>query len=197
MLAEKSWLSFGKEEREMSRIGKKPIVIPAGVTLTVDGDNVVHVSGKLGTMSQKVDKLVKVEVKGNEAIMSIDSDSSQAKAKHGLFRMLVANMVEGVHKGFTKKLIINGVGYKVQKQGNKIVLNVGFSRPSEVVEEKGITFDCPDLLSIIVKGISKDEVGEMASKIRSIRPVEPYHAYGIRYSDEVVVRKVGKVSGKK
>ena len=181
----------------MSRIGKRPIVIPEGVTFTVDSANVVHVSGKLGEMSQKVDKLVKVEVNGNEANLSISSESSEAKAKHGLYRMLLANMVEGVHKGFTKTLIINGVGYKVQKQGNKIVLNAGFSHPVEVVEENGVTFECPDLLTINVKGISKDNVGEMASKIRSIRPVEPYHAYGIRYKDEVVIRKVGKVSGKK
>jgi len=197
MLVEKSWLSFGKEERDMSRIGRMPIVIPEGVTLTIDSDNVVHVNGKLGTLSQKVDKQIKVELTGNEAILTRSNESSEAKAKHGLYRMLVANMVTGVHEGFKKTLVINGVGYKVQKQGNKVIFNVGFSHPVEMVEGNGITFECPDLLTVVVKGISKENVGEIASKIRSIRPVEPYHAYGVRYKDEVVIRKVGKVSGKK
>ncbi|NCB48291.1 MAG: 50S ribosomal protein L6 [Clostridia bacterium] len=181
----------------MSRIGRMPIVIPVGVTLTVDGDNVVHVNGKLGSLSQKVDRQIKLELNSNEVVLTRSNESSDAKAKHGLYRMLVANMVTGVSEGFKKTLIINGVGYKAQKQGNKIVLNVGYSHPVEMVEENGITFECPDALSIVVKGISKEDVGEVASKIRSIRPVEPYHAYGVRYKDEVVVRKVGKVSGKK
>lgn len=181
----------------MSRIGKKPIIIPEGVTFTMDETGMAHVTGKLGSMTQKVDRLVKVNINGNEVTLTTTADTREANAKHGLYRMLLANMVEGVHNGFAKTVIINGVGYKVQKQGNKIVLNVGYSHPVEVMEENGVTFECPDALSIVVKGISKDNVGEMASKIRSIRPVEPYHAYGIRYKDEVVIRKVGKVSGKK
>jgi large subunit ribosomal protein L6 len=181
----------------MSRIGRKPIMIPEGVSVTVDPDNTVHVSGKLGSMSQKVDKLIKVKVEGNEVLLTRNDDETETKSKHGLYRMLVANMVKGVHDGFKKTLVINGVGYKVAKQGDKIVLNIGFSHPVEVKEENGITFDCPDTLTIVVKGANKDEVGEMASKIRGFKPVEPYHAYGIRYSNEVVVRKVGKISGKK
>lgn len=181
----------------MSRIGRMPIVKPEEVAVTVTPDNVVEVVGKLGKLSQKVDKLIKVEVKDNEIVLTRANDGGEAKSKHGLYRMLVANMITGVHEGFKKSLTINGVGYKVQKQANKIVMNVGYSHPVEFYETQDVTFDCPDALTIVVKGISKHQVGEMAAKIRSSRPVEPYHGYGVRYTDEVVVRKVGKVSGKK
>jgi large subunit ribosomal protein L6 len=197
MLVAKSWLSFGKEEREMSRIGRMPIAIPNGVEVKVDSNNLVTVTGKLGTLSREVDKLIKVEVKDNEVIVTRPNDSNDCKAKHGLYRMLIANMIKGVSEGFSKSLVINGVGYKVQKQGNKIVLNVGFSHPVEVQEVPGITLECPDATTIVVKGISNETVGQFTAKIRGIRPVEPYHAYGIRYNDEVVIKKVGKVSGKK
>ena len=106
-------------------------------------------------------------------------------------------MVKGVTEGFAKTIIINGVGYKATKQGNKVVLNIGFSHPVELVEENGITLECPDMTTLVIKGISKEQVGQYAAKVRGLKPVEPYHAYGLRYSDEVVVRKVGKVSGKK
>ena len=174
----------------MSRIGRLPVEIPNGVTVTVDENNNVLVNGKLGSLSQKVDKVIKVEVKDNQVVLTRPNDTPDVKAKHGLYRVLINNMVKGVTEGFAKTIIINGVGYKV-------VLNIGFSHPVELVEEDGITLECPDMTTLVVKGISKEKVGLYAAKVRGIKPVEPYHAYGLRYSDEVVVRKVGKVSGKK
>jgi len=181
----------------MSRIGRMPIVVPQGVTVSVDENNLVTVTGKLGTLSQQVAKVINIEVKEGEVLLTRPNDESDTKAKHGLYRMLIANMVKGVSEGFSKSITINGIGYKATKQANKIVLNIGYSHPVEVKEEGGITLECPDATTILVKGISKEEVGQFAAKIRGIKPVEPYHAYGIRYTDEVVIRKVGKVSGKK
>lgn len=181
----------------MSRIGRLPVEIPNGVTVSVDAENVVTVNGKLGTLTQKVDKVIKVEVKDNQVVLTRPNDTPDVKAKHGLYRVLINNMVKGVTEGFSKTIIINGVGYKATKQGNKVVMNIGFSHPVELVEIDGITLECPDATTLVVKGISKEAVGQYAAKVRGIKPVEPYHAYGLRYSDEHVVRKVGKVSGKK
>ena len=181
----------------MSRIGRMPIAVPQGVTVTVDGNNLVTVTGKLGTLTQQVDSIIKVELKDGEVVLTRPNDSNDAKSKHGLYRMLIANMVKGVSEGFSKTIVINGIGYKAQKQGNKVVMNIGYSHPVEVAEIEGITLECPDITTIVVKGISKEAVGQFAAMIRGIKPVEPYHAYGIKYSDEVVIRKVGKVSGKK
>ena len=181
----------------MSRIGRKPIDIPAGVTVTVDDKNLVTVTGKLGTLSQQVAPIITVKVEGNQVVLTRPNDQGPVKAKHGLYRMLVANMVTGVSEGFKKAVDVNGVGYKVQKSGNKVVMNIGFSHPVDVYEEEGITLDCPNPNQIVISGISKEKVGQVAAMIRSIKPVEPYHAYGIKYSDEVVIKKVGKVSGKK
>lgn len=181
----------------MSRIGRMPVVIPNGVNVTIDNDNVVTVEGKLGKLSQIVDKVINVEVKDGHVVLTRPNDLPDTKAKHGLYRMLVANMVHGVSEGFAKTLNINGVGYKVTKQGNKVVMNLGFSHPVEIVEEEGITLETPDATTLVVKGINKELVGQYAAKVRGLRPVEPYHAYGIKYSDEVVIKKVGKVSGKK
>ena len=181
----------------MSRIGRLPIDIPNGVNVAVDANNVVSVNGKLGSLTQKVDRVIKVEVKDNQVILTRNNDNPEVKAKHGLYRVLVNNMVKGVTEGFSRTLIINGVGYKATKQGNKVVLNLGFSHPVELKEENGISLDCPDATTVVVKGISKEQVGQDAAKVRGIKPVEPYHAYGIKYDDEYVVRKVGKVSGKK
>ena len=181
----------------MSRIGRLPIEIPNGVTVTVDGNNLVTVTGKLGTLSQKVDKVIKVEVKDNQVALTRPNDTKDVKAKHGLYRVLINNMVKGVTEGFKKTIIVHGVGYKVTKQGNKVVMNIGFSHPVEIVEENGITLETPDATTVVVKGISKEAVGQYAAMVRGIKPVEPYHAYGLRYDNEVVVRKVGKVSGKK
>ncbi len=181
----------------MSRIGRLPVDIPNGVNVTVDDNNLVTVSGKLGTLTQVVDRVIKVENKDNQIVLTRPNDSNDVKAKHGLYRVLINNMVKGVTEGFSKTIIINGVGYKATKQGNKVILNIGFSHPVELLEEEGITLECPDATTLVVKGISKEQVGQYAAKVRGIKPVEPYHAYGLKYGDEVVIRKVGKVSGKK
>ncbi len=181
----------------MSRIGKMPIKIENGVKVEVNGDNIVTVTGPLGTLSQEVDKNIKVTVENNEVILIRNSDENEIKAKHGLYRALINNMVKGVSTGFKKVLVINGVGYKAQKQGNKLVLNIGFSIPFEVVETDGIKLNVLENNKVEVSGINKELVGQMASKIRDLKPVEPYHAYGIRYEDEVVIRKEGKKAGKK
>lgn len=179
----------------MSRIGRKHIDLPAGVELT-QNNGVVTVKGPKGTLTENVDRLITVKVDGNKVELTRANEENETKAKHGLYRALINNMVIGVTKGFERKLIINGVGYKVLKQGNKLVLNVGYSHTIDIPEEEGITFECPSQLEIVVKGIDKQKVGQVASKIRDLRKVEPYHAYGIRYSDEVVIRKVGKAAGK-
>lgn len=179
----------------MSRIGKLPITIPAGVTVSVDAENVVTVSSNKGTLTQKVSKLIKVNVENNQVIVEKLAETNEANAMHGLYRTLINNMVIGVTEGFKKSLTVNGVGFKVAKQGNKLVMNLGLSHPVEVVEEDGVKLSNNNN-EIIVEGISKERVGAMASKIRAIRPVEPYHGYGIRYTDEKVSLKEGKSSGK-
>ena len=179
----------------MSRIGRKHIDLPAGVELTTDGTKVT-VKGPKGTLNLDVDKLVTVNVKDGRVDLTRKDDENETRAKHGLYRALIANMVKGVHDGFEKKLVINGVGYKATKQGNKLVLNLGFSHTIEIPEEDGITLECPSATEIVVKGIDRQKVGQFASKIRDLRKVEPYHAYGVRYADEVVMRKVGKAAGK-
>ena len=178
----------------MSRIGKLPITIPAGVTVSVDADNVVTVSNNKGTLTQKVSKLIKVTVENNQVIVEKLAETRDANSFHGLYRTLINNMIEGVTTGFKKSLTVNGVGYKASKQVNKLVLNLGLSHPVEVIEEDGIKLSVAGT-EIIVEGISKEAVGAMAAKIRAIRPVEPYHGYGIRYTDEKVSLKEGK-SGK-
>lgn len=180
----------------MSRIGKKEIILPAGVELTVSPENVVTVKGPKGTLTQEVDKLITINKNENIITLTRDNDISTTRAKHGLYRALIANMVEGVSKGFVKELVINGVGYKAQVQGNKLVMNLGLSHPVEVEAEEGITFECPTVTEIKVSGIDKQFVGQVAAKIRSLRKVEPYHEYGIKYKGERVVRKVGKAAGK-
>lgn len=179
----------------MSRIGKLPITIPAGVTVSVDAENVVTVSSSKGTLTQKVSKLIKVNVENNQVIVEKLAETNEANAMHGLYRTLINNMVIGVTQGFKKSLTVNGVGFKVSKQGNKLVMNLGLSHPVEVMEEDGVKLSNNNN-EIIVEGISKERVGAMASKIRAIRPVEPYHGYGIRYTDEKVSLKEGKSSGK-
>ena len=180
----------------MSRIGRLPVAIPAGVEVSISPANLVTVKGPKGTLTQQVNSKINVKVEDNQVLVSRNSENKQEKAMHGLYRKLIFNMVEGVTKGFQKSLVVNGVGYKVAKQGNKVVLNVGYSHPFEVVEADGITLECPSALEIVVKGINKEQVGQVAANIRSIRVPDPYHAYGIRYSDEVIVRKVGKKAGK-
>ena len=180
----------------MSRIGKLPIALPAGVTVSVDGENVVTVSSSKGTLTQKVSKLIKVNVEANQIIVEKVNETKEANAMHGLYRTLINNMVEGVTNGFKKSLTVNGVGFKVAKQGNKLVMNLGLSHPVEVAEVEGVKLNTGANNEIIVEGISKEAVGAMAAKIRAIRPVEPYHGYGIRYTNEKVSLKEGKSSGK-
>lgn len=179
----------------MSRIGKMPVVIPAGVTVSF-ADGVVTVKGAKGTLSQKIEGDIVVKVDGAHALVEKATDSPELDAKHGLYRALVHNMIVGVSQGYTKSLKVSGVGWKVAKQGKKIVLNVGFSHPVEFDEPEGITLACPSQNEITVTGIDKMLVGQTASDIRTIRPPEPYHGYGIAYSDEVIERKEGKTGGK-
>lgn len=180
----------------MSRVGNAVIILPAGVTVETK-ENVFTIKGPKGSLSQDFDPIISLHVNGNELSFKRANDLSDTKAKHGLYRALCANMVKGVTEGFSKKLIVNGVGWKVAKQGNKVVMNVGFSHPVEVAEIEGITLDCPSQTEIVVSGISKEKVGQFSAMIRKIREPEPYHGYGIRYSDEVIERKVGKAAGGK
>jgi large subunit ribosomal protein L6 len=179
----------------MSRIGKLPVAIPAGVTVSF-ADGVVTVKGAKGTLTQQIIGDIEVKVEGAEAHVLKKHDSALLDAKHGLYRALLHNMVVGVSQGYSKSLKVNGVGWKVAKQGNKIVLNVGYSHPVEVAEPAGVTFACPSANEIVVSGIDKNLVGQTAANIRSIRIPEPYHGYGIAYSDEVIERKEGKTGGK-
>lgn len=180
----------------MSRIGNAHIVIPAGVTVEAS-NNVLTVKGPKGTLTQSYDPIITPNVQGNELVFTRANDLGPTKAKHGLYRALAANMVKGVTEGFKKTLIVHGVGWKVAKQGKKVVLNVGFSHPVEIEEIDGIALECPSQTEITVSGIDKDKVGQYAAKVRGIREPEPYHGYGIRYSDEVIERKVGKAAGAK
>ena len=178
----------------MSRIGRNPIAIPSGVNITVE-NSIVTVTGPKGTLSREINPKIEVKVENGTIIVLNNNTEAKYKAFHGLYRQLIANMVEGVSKGYTKTLNVNGVGYKVTQQGNDLVLNIGFSHPVNVVAVPGIELSC-EKTTITIKGIDKELVGQFAAKVRNLRPVEPYHAYGISYSDEVIVRKEVK-SGKK
>ncbi|MCK9575840.1 MAG: 50S ribosomal protein L6 [Clostridia bacterium] len=180
----------------MSRIGRHPITIPANVTVKLDGENVT-VKGPLGELHLTISKEITAVQENDHVVLSRNSDDREIRSKHGLYRALIANMVTGVTEGYSKTLVVSGVGYKVSKQGKKVVLNIGFSHSVEVEEIDGISLSCPSATEIVVKGIDKNEVGQFALKIRDLKPVEPYHGYGIRYSDEVVVKKEGKTAGKK
>ena len=179
----------------MSRIGRMPVALPAGVTVEVKDGKMV-VKGPKGTLEQDIDARIALSVENGHAVLTRANDSKELKAKHGLYGALLHNMVTGVTAGYTKGLVINGVGYKVAKQGSKIVLNIGFSHPVEFPETDGIKLDCPTQTEITVSGIDKVKVGQIAANIRSLREPEPYHGYGIRYKDEVIERKEGKTAGK-
>ena len=176
----------------MSRIGIKPIAVPAGVDVNVDDANVITVKGPLGTLTQAVHPKMAVKINGAEIVVERSSDDKEDKSLHGLTRTLINNMVEGVTKGFTKELEINGVGYRAQKQGKTLVLNLGHSHSINFEEENGVTFDVPNANSIIVKGINKQVVGEIAAQIREKRPPEPYLGKGVKYVGEHIRRKTGK-----
>lgn len=180
----------------MSRIGKLPIEIPQGVEVKVDKDNQVTVKSKNGTLTKTMHKDMIIKVQDGVITVERSSESKMNKSLHGLTRSLVFNMVEGVTKGFEKTLEINGVGYRAQKQGKKLVLTLGYSHPVEIEEPEDLTFDVPAANRIIVKGIDKQKVGEYAAIIRSKRKPEVYKGKGIKYANEVIRLKEGKTGAK-
>ena len=175
----------------MSRIGRKPITVPAGVEVKVDDANVVTVKGPKGTLTQAIHPNMTINVAANEITVVRPDDEKENRALHGLSRTLIANMVEGVVKGYEKKLEVNGVGYRVAKEGKKLVMNLGYSHTVVMTEENGVTFETPDQNTIIVKGIDKQMVGQVAAQVREKRPPEPYKGKGIKYADEHIRRKAG------
>ena len=176
----------------MSRIGREPIAVPAGVTVTISDSNYVTVKGPLGELTQKFAAILTIAQEGNTLTVSRPNDEKEVRALHGLTRTLLNNMVVGVKDGFAKKLEIVGVGYRAEKQGAKIVLGLGYSHPVVFEEKDGVKFEVPDSTTIIVKGIDKQAVGQMAAVIRSKRPPEPYLGKGIKYTGERIRRKAGK-----
>jgi large subunit ribosomal protein L6 len=175
----------------MSRIGKQPIEIPDGVNVAVDPGRVT-VNGPLGELTQNVPARIKIEKEDGQLVVTRPTERGDDRALHGLTRSLVANMVEGVTNGFEKQLEIQGVGYRASLRGTALELNVGFSHPVVIDAPAGITFDVPTQTEIVVKGIDKQQVGEIAAEVRDVRPPEPYKGKGIRYRGEYVRRKVGK-----
>ena len=175
----------------MSRIGNKPIEIPAGIDVKVEG-NTVTVSGKGITLSQTIDSRIGVKMDGNVMHITRANEEKETKSMHGLYRALIHNMVEGIDKGFSKELEINGVGYRAAKQGNKLTLTLGFSHPVEFEDTDTIKIELKDALHFSIVGIDKQEVGQFAAEVRGVRPPEPYKGKGIRYVGEYVIRKEGK-----
>ena len=181
----------------MSRIGRKPIAVPAGVDVKIDG-HVVTVKGPKGTLTKSLHKDMIIKLEGNEIIVERPTEDKLHKSLHGLTRTLVSNMVEGVTHGFSKSLDIDGIGYRAQKQGKNLVMNLGYSHQVIVPEIDGITIDVPAATKIIVNGIDKQAVGQFAAEIREKRPPEPYKGKGIHYTGEHIIRKEGKAGkGKK
>ena len=175
----------------MSRIGRKPIVIPAGVEVKIDGQNVT-VKGPKGTLDSTIHPLMTAKVENGEVVVTRPNDEKEARSLHGLTRTLINNMVEGVTNGYQKQLEIQGVGYRASKQGKTLVMNLGFSHPVEIPEVDGITIDVPDANHININGIDKQRVGQFAAEVREKRPPEPYKGKGIRYVGEYVIHKEGK-----
>ena len=180
----------------MSRIGRMPIAVPAGVTVEIAENNKVTVKGPKGTLERVLPAEMDIKMEGSEIVVSRPNDLKKMKSLHGLTRTLIHNMVIGVTEGYEKKLEINGVGYRAQKQGKKLVLALGYSHPVEMEDPEGIETTVDGTNVIIVQGISKEKVGQYAAEIRAKRAPEPYKGKGIKYSDEVIRRKVGK-TGKK
>jgi large subunit ribosomal protein L6 len=176
----------------MSRVGKKPIEVPADVTVTIGKNNDVTVKGPKGELTRTFNADIKIEKEENVVTLTRPSDSKDHRTIHGTTRALLANMVEGVSKGFERSLELVGVGYRASLQGEKLVLNVGFSHPVEFTPENGLVVEVPTNTKIIIKGIDKERVGALASNVRQVRPPEPYKGKGIRYEGEVVRRKEGK-----
>jgi large subunit ribosomal protein L6 len=179
----------------MSRIGRLPVKVPAGVTIQIDG-NTVTVNGPKGQLQRAFSSEMTIRVDGDAIVVERPSDLPKHKATHGLTRTLISNMVTGVSKGFEKSLELVGVGYRASKSGQKLVLNVGYSHPVEMDPPTGIDFEVPSQSSIIIRGADREKVGQVAANVRKVRPPEPYKGKGIRYVGEYVRRKVGK-AGKK
>jgi len=180
----------------MSRIGKLPITVPAGVTVTVDENNLVTVKGPKATLTQQVNPIITVKQEGNVLILERPSDAKPHKAMHGLYRAMIHNMVVGVSEGFTKQLDMVGTGYRAAAEGKTLTINIGFSHPVVLEAPEGITYETPNQTTILVKGADKQQVGNLAADIRAIRKPEPYLGKGIKYHDEHIRRKEGK-AGKK
>ena len=176
----------------MSRIGIKPITLPACVEVKVDSNNVVTVKGPKGELQEQVSKLLNVEINDGVVKVTRDDDSAEKRAQHGLARTLINNMVIGVTEGYSKKLLLVGVGYKAEKKGKKLVMNLGYSHPVEMEDPEGIETEVPDATTVVVKGISKEQVGNYSANIRAWRRPEPYKGKGIKYDGEVIRRKEGK-----
>jgi len=180
----------------MSRIGRLPVKVPAGVTVEITENNKVTVTGPKGTLSKDLAVEMEIKMEGDEIIVTRPNDLKRMKSLHGLTRTLINNMVIGVSAGYQKVLEVNGVGYRAAKSGNKLTLNLGYSHPVEMIDPEGIEAVCEGQNKIIVKGIDKEKVGQYAAEIRDKRRPEPYKGKGIKYADEVIRRKVGK-TGKK
>ena len=176
----------------MSRIGRMPITVPAGVTVTVSETNYVTVKGPKGTLEQQLNSRMTIAQNGNEILVTRPTDEKEDRSVHGLTRALLNNMVVGVSTGYSKKLEVVGVGYRVAMQGTKLVLNLGHSHPIHIEQPADLKIETPDANTIIVSGADKQAVGQLAAVIRSKRPPEPYHGKGVKYSDEYIRRKAGK-----
>ncbi|XVG96096.1 50S ribosomal protein L6 [Eubacteriales bacterium KG127] len=180
----------------MSRIGLKPVQLPSGVEVDVKESNLVTVKGPKGELTQQLSPKIKITVESEQVVFSRDADGREHRAQHGLARALFNNMVVGVTEGFQKKLILNGVGYKAEKKGKNLVMNLGFSHPVEMEDPEGIETEVADATTVVVKGIDKALVGNYAAVIRNWRKPEPYKGKGIRYDDETIRRKEGKTGAK-
>ena len=181
----------------MSRIGRMPIAVPAGVEVTLAENNVVTVKGPKGTLTRTLHPAMLIEQNGAELLVKRPDDEKENRALHGLTRTLLSNMVTGVTASFKKELVVNGVGYRVAKEGNKLVMNIGFSHQVTMEEPEGINIEVPNPNSIVISGCDKQKVGQFAAEVREKRPPEPYKGKGIKYADEVIRRKAGKTGGKK
>ena len=181
----------------MSRIGRAPIAVPAGVEVKIEANNVVTVKGPKGTMTRQFHPNMKIEQEGEVIHVTRPNDAKENRSLHGLTRTLVHNMVVGVTEGYKKELDVNGVGYRVAKEGNKLVMNLGFSHQVIMEEIEGITIEVPSANKIVISGTDKQKVGQFAAEVREKRPPEPYKGKGIKYTDEVIRRKAGKTGAKK